>query len=57
MQVTDQKLTKQIRLWLPNDLYAAIAELKFKEKNVNQDLRDYTIDLIKEGLASKISKN
>jgi hypothetical protein len=56
MQEILTKETKQIRLWLPNDLYAEIAELKFKEKNVSQDIRDYTIVLIQEGLEARNQK-
>lgn len=49
--------TKQIRLWLPNELFAAIAEQKFKEKNVEDDLRDYAMTLLQEGLQSRKSKS
>lgn len=45
--------TKQIRLWLSNELYAAIAEQKFAEKNVEDDLRDYALILLEEGLKSR----
>lgn len=45
--------TKQIRLWLSNELYAAIAEQKFSEKNVEDDLRDYALMLLEEGLKSR----
>lgn len=48
---------KQIRLWLPNELFAAIAEQKFKEKNVEDDLRDYAMTLLQEGLQSRKSKS
>lgn len=48
---------KQIRLWLPNELFASMAEQKFKEKNVEEDLRDYAMTLIKEGLQSRKIKS
>lgn len=49
--------SKQIRLWLPNELFAAISEQKFKEKNVDEDLRDYAMTLLKEGLQSRKIKS
>jgi hypothetical protein len=57
MQTKTQIDTKQIRLWLPNDLYAAIGQLKFAEKNVKQDIRDFAIELIEEGLQARNKKN
>jgi len=49
--------SKQIRIWLPNELFAAISEQKYKEKNVEDNLRDYAMTLIKEGLESRKIKS
>ncbi|AWW32143.1 hypothetical protein DN752_19470 [Echinicola strongylocentroti] len=55
-QDSEKRVAQQVRIWLSPDEYAKLNELKFKEKRIHQETRDFAKELILEGISKRDKK-
>ena len=60
MQGNIEKEMRQIRLWIDEELFYRLEQQRIKEKKINDDVRTFSMELIKEALElrekSKLTK-